>query len=60
VSGNVPYRERDSAYNDRAPSRYFKIFYSPTVTAIGLGLGTVLLDFLINATALIVNGNGIK
>lgn len=48
VSGRVP-------NNDRARNRYFKRFYSPTVTALGIALANVLLDFLITLGTLAVN-----
>jgi hypothetical protein len=48
VSGRVP-------NNDRARNRYFKRFYSPTITALGLAIVNVLLDFLINLGTLAVN-----
>lgn len=48
VSGNVP-------PTDQARHRYFKRFYSPTVTGLGLAIGTILLDVLISITTIVVN-----
>jgi ABC-type multidrug transport system permease subunit len=48
VSGNVP-------PNDEARHKYFKRFYSPTVTGLGLAIGTILLDALISMTTIVVN-----
>jgi hypothetical protein len=47
VSGKVP-------NNDRARNRYFKRFYSPTVTGLGLAIGTLLLDFIISVLSLVM------
>src|SRR4026208_372564 len=43
VSGNVPAR-------GSAIKKYCKRFVSPSVTGLGLALGTSMIDFLINAT----------
>jgi hypothetical protein len=45
VGGNVP-------ANDQARRRYFKRFQSPTVTGLGLGICTILLDFAIKTATL--------
>jgi hypothetical protein len=45
VGGNVP-------ANDQARWRYFKRFQSPTVTGLGLGICTILLDFAIKTATL--------
>jgi hypothetical protein len=47
VSGNVP-------GNAAARNRYFKRFHAPTLTGLGLGIATVLLDFIIHAASLAV------
>jgi len=38
--------------NDQARWRYFKRFQSPSVTGLGLGLCTILLDFAIKTATL--------
>ena len=48
VSGNVP-------PGDAARRRYFKRFHSPTVTGLGLGVATIMIDFVINILSLILN-----
>ncbi len=40
VSGNVP-------TNSAAQFRYLRRFHAPTVTGLGLGLATIVLDFLV-------------
>ncbi len=53
VGGNVPENEKDIM-------KYCKRFLSPTVTGLGLAIGTIFLDLLINATPIAVNAGGIK
>ncbi len=45
VSGNVP-------DDDGTRNKYFKRFHQPTVTGLGLGVATIILDFIIHAATL--------
>lgn len=45
VGGNVP-------DNPKSRNRYFKRFHAPTVTGLGLALGTLAMDFLIYSATL--------
>jgi hypothetical protein len=46
VSGRVPVRSRN---------KYFKRFQSPTVTGLGLAVGTIALDFMINGATVVLS-----
>lgn len=48
VSGNVP-------ENDVDRNNYFKRFHSPTVTGLGLGVATIVLDFVIHSTTVLIH-----
>lgn len=47
VSGNVP-------PNDTSRNKYFKRFHSPTVTGLGLGVATIIMDLVINIGSLVI------